>query len=141
MDIFAQAAKVKLRFPSKNGNLSTENLFELPFTQDGRRKEETVSLEELELAATEELKTVSTTGSYVSLKLKKPTAESVKAQLLKLRLDIIKAVIDIRAEENEAKDTEEQTRAHNRKIDALIAKKEENQLENLSVEELRALKK
>lgn len=58
-----------------------------------------------------------------------------------LRLAIVSSVLDTRIKEQEDATSAAETKAHNAKIDAMIAEKQEQQLANLSVEELLAMRK
>lgn len=125
VNLFELATRKKFRFESKAGLLSVEDLWDLPL--DSRTK---ASLNEVAINISRELK--AQTESFVAIAKKDTTNEQ--------KLEIVKYVIDVRLEEAKAI-TEAQDRAAQRaKIDELIAKKKDESLEGLSLEELLAMR-
>lgn len=128
MDIFEQATKQRLRFETPRGFLTTEDLFDLPLTSRSG-----ISLNSI--------------GMPISKKLKDQEVESlvdVAPQTDKvdvLRLKIIKHIINQKKIEILDVEHAEACRSHDRKIDAIIASKKDQALQDLSIEELQALKK
>lgn len=122
---FEQASRLKLRFDSNVGLITVEDLWTLPLTHTSK-----VSLDAIAVALNKELK-----GSEESF-----VTNSKKDELLKLKFDIVKYIIDVRLEENKKKTEEVQRKAKLENIDQLIAQKKNEQLAGMSLEELEALK-
>jgi hypothetical protein len=119
--MFEKAARLKLRFPYK-GNLSTEDLWDL-------------SVEELDVVYTtinHGLKAIKDDGL-----LKKKDAN---AEVMELQLAIVKRVYEVRTQEAEAKVAEKERRAKKKRIDELIAKKQDSELEGKTLDELAAMR-
>jgi hypothetical protein len=125
-NIFEQATRSKLRFDTRIGQLSAENLWELPLSSDRNK----LSLDEIAIELNRALK--GTEESFVS----SPKKDAV----LQLKFDIVKHIIDTRVQEKEAKTAEVQRNSQIQKIDQLIEAKQGEKLANLSVEELQELK-
>lgn len=117
-DLFFNAVKNKYRFPSKRGNLTTEQLFELPFE----------GLDEIysELSAKLE----------AAPKKSLLSPRSVADVELKEKVEIIEAVFAFKAElRDKAKRAQEKSQQKQKLLD-LIEKKKNQALEGLSEEEL-----
>ena len=120
-EIFEKAARQKLRFPYK-GQITAEDLWDL-------------KAEELDLVYTainHGLKAVKDEG----LLKKKDSSVSV----MELQLEILKHIYEVKAEEAEAKIAEKDRREKKRRIEELIAKKQDTELEGKSLEELTAMR-
>jgi len=132
-NIFEQATRLGLRFNLSNGELSTEQLWQLkPSKRANKVVDDLVDYEE-ELQ--DEL------AKFNVSNRRRSSAKSQEQQLLELRLAIVSHILDVReAEADEAK-TIAANKEHNERIKALIAKKQEDKLGDLSVEELQALLK
>jgi len=124
--MFEKASRLKLRFESVVGMLAAEDLWDLPLTSkksaslNGVAKKVNAFLKESE----EE--------SFV-VKTSKPN------ELLQLKLDIVKRVIAVRLEEAEAANKAEERRAKKLRILSLIAKKQDEELGDRSVEDLKKM--
>lgn len=127
-DLFERATRQKLRFETTAGNISVEDIWSLPLSS-GK-----VNLNDLAKALNKEIKTFDE-EDFVN-----KTSNS-KNDDIKLKFDIILHVIKYKTEEAEAKERATLTLEKRRSIQALIEKKESEQLENLSIEELKALAK
>lgn len=123
--MFKQASKLGLRFQTNKGILSVEQLWQLGQTDLSNAikavKKVLVKNDDDELSFLENTKVV-----------------DVENQL---RFDILKDVYLTKKSEAEAIKNEAETKAHNQKILALIAEKQEGKLRNMSEEELRSLLK
>lgn len=126
-NIFEQASRRALRFESKVGLLSVEQLWTLPLTTIGGR----VSLDSLAIELNKELK-----GSEESF-----VAETKKDAVTELKLEVVKHIIGVRVAENKAKTEEKQRTDKLATIDALIAKKRDEAMSELTLDELEELKK
>lgn len=120
-NLFIQASKLQLRFSSSKGLLSTEDLW-------------TLSLRDLDKMA---VKIHSTVSSGSSSFLKNPNRnETAEHKEQKLRLEILKAVIDIKQNENEAKLEKSKTEAQKTFLKDLLQKKKLEEMESLSTEDI-----
>ena len=124
-NIFEKAARSKLRFPSVRGELSVEQLWELPlmakteFDLDSVAKEVNSALREV------------TSESFVQ-------ASSPKQPELELKLEIVKHVIATRqAEKLEASKRAERLAERAKLID-LLGEKHDDELKGLTKEQLKA---
>lgn len=126
MEMFEQAARLKLRFATKLGNLTTEDVFDLPLTSA-----KGVSLDSL----ARELNSVVKAGDEESF----VTTASTASVEDKLKFEIVKHVIAVRLEENETKKNAKAKAEQKQVILNLIAGKKTEALAGKTVEELEAL--
>ena len=127
MSIFKEAAKLKLRFKAK-GNMSVEDLFDLPLTsKDG------VSLNDIAKEIYKNIKEDSGVD-FVGEVIETDRIEELKLQ-------IVKEIIKDKKDDIKRKEESEVKKSHNANIDKLIAVKEAEALSNLSIEDLKALRK
>lgn len=120
MNIFEKATRIRLRFETSRGTLNTEDLWKLPLTE----------LDKLAIALNKQLKEASE-ESFIKTK----TNNTV---LLELRFDIVKHIIDTLLAENEEKKKAADKKAKRDQLLELIAKKENQELEGKSLEELKS---
>jgi hypothetical protein len=125
-NIFEQAVRQKLRFTTPVGQLTVEDLWTLPLTA----RSDKPSLDALAVGLDRELKGAE--ESFVST--------TKKDAIVQLKFDLVKYIITVRMQENEAKTNEVKRQAQIRKIDELIASKEDAKLADMSADELRQLK-
>ena len=119
--MYKEALQKKLRFKTNKGMISTEDLFDL-------------SLQNLDTLA---------------LMLDKKISEAPKKSFIEelpaeenddeLRFNIVKDVINVKLKARKDNINKAQIDARNKRIAELIAKKEDEVLENKSIEELRAM--
>lgn len=121
--IFEQASRLKLRFSflNRGGVFSTEDLWEL-------------KLEDLNALAKELSKAVKETEEEDFIKA---STTSRANQLLNLRFEIVKSVINTKLEERDAKKEAAAKASRKALLADLIAKKEHTDLESKSIEELK----
>ena len=124
--MFEKSSRLKLRFESVLGVLSSEDLWDLPLTSRN-----SASLDNIAKGINRRLKD-SAEESFV-VEASKPN------RVLKLKLDIVKRVIAIKVEENEAAKKAGELREKKQKILALIAKKKDEDLGEQSVEDLQKM--
>jgi hypothetical protein len=127
MNIFERASRAKLRFPSSVGDLTTEQLWDLPLTA----KNERPNLDFLARAIFSELKSLDE-GSFVTLK---PDPRKID---LELRLDILKHVIAAKLEDKAAAEKAAENAERKRKLLSALASKEEAELAGMSKEQIEA---
>ena len=126
MSQFEKASRVKLRFGTSLGQLSIEDLWDLPLTSVRK-----VSLNSIaqgvhrEIQESSEINFVASSGGVNTT--------------LQLKMDIVKHIIEVRVGENEAKSNQLAKTQRNERIQELIANKKDEELSNQSVEDLEKL--
>ena len=123
--LFVEATRAQYRFETKVGLVTEEDLWNLPLTSTTK-----ANLDDVAIKLSRELK--ATDESFVARK-------SVKNTELENKLEIVKYVIQVRQEENAAKLAEANKAAQREKLKELIAKKEDESLSSLSLDELKAM--
>lgn len=121
MNQFIQASKMKLRFNTPKGLLSTEQLWDLTLV------DLTTSIK-----ASKKLlnKTEDNDLSFLEI------TTTVADQTEQLRFEILKEVYLTKKADNEAIRTAKENKEHNQKIMQLIEQKKDDKLSGLSIEEL-----
>lgn len=127
MTIFEQAARDKLRFASSVGDLTTEQLWDLPLTAKGERPD----LDRIARATHAELKDIAE-GSFVDL------TPDPRKDALELKLEILKHVIAAKLAEREAAKKSAENAERKRRLLSSLAAKEEQTLLGMSREEIEA---
>ena len=124
--MFEKASRLKIRFDSARGQMSDKELWEIPLTsKDG------FSVDEIAKSLNRELKS-DEDESFVSKKSK-------TNEVLQLKFDIVKHVIKVRLDEAEVASQVKEVKEKKQKIMAIIAKKEDETLESVSIEKLREM--
>lgn len=124
MEQFVTASRLKVRFETAKGLLTVEDLWDLPLDR-GR-----VNLDDLAIALSRELK--GDTESFVN---KTKTANTE----LKVKLDVIVHVIETRLKEQEEAAHARMRLEKKQQILEIIARKENKDLEEKSLDELKGL--
>lgn len=120
-NLFEQATRQKLRFESTAGLLSVEDLWVLPLESANKPNLDAIAVElNRQLKGTDE--------SFVST--------GKKNKVLDLKFEIVKYIIEVRVAENTARLEESARLAKRTKLAELIARKQDQSLENMSLEEL-----
>lgn len=130
INIFAVATRRKLRFPI-SGSISVEDVWDLPLKSKRDHGADLDKLAQILDAEVEKLPRRSFVDEEVQ------TSENSEVLL---KLEIVKAIIATKKEEAASKQAEVVNAAKLRDLDALIARKKDAALENLSVEELEKLR-
>lgn len=125
--MFEKAARLKLRFDSPAGQLSVEDLWDLPLTSPAKK----ANLDDLAIHLDKELKET-TTSSFV----KKTTKSN---DVMKLKFDIVLKVIEAKQAEAEAADLKRTNAERKQRLLELVAQKQDEALKGKSVEELQQL--
>ena len=125
--LFVAASRAKYRFNSVAGNLSVEDLWDLPLT-DSRR----ANLDDIAKALNRQVKETSDEVSFVR------PAVSASTEL-KAKFDLVLFVIKTKMEERDATKALADKQANKQKIMALIDQKKDEALAGKSAEELQAL--
>lgn len=129
MNIFELATRQKLRFASAKGDLTTEQLWDLPLLISSPTRDVKVDLDTLARSINHELK-AQAEESFVSTK-----ANPLKAQL-ELKLEIIKHIIADRLAAAEKAKKASDNRAERERLMDVLKRKQDQELENLSPEEI-----
>lgn len=123
--IFEQATKQKLRFLTQKGELSTETLWELPL-----QSRSSINLDDLAKQVNARLKS-SDVESFVT--------DNVNANADdKLRLDILKHIINAKLKERDARRDAIETAERKKVLLAALANKQSENIQNLSEEDIKA---
>lgn len=126
--MFEQALRLKLRFPSPQGNLTVEDLWDLPLTST---RPNTANLNNIAKAVSRLLKAESE-EDFVN-------PRSGANETLQLSLDIVKHIIAVRQAENEATRLRAERTEKKAKLLELIARKQDQALEGKPLEELQEM--
>lgn len=124
--MFEKASRLNLRFDTQAGNLTVEDLWDLPLIS--RRGE---SLDNMYKVLNREVKA----GTEESLVTEQVATNTV----LNLKFDIVKHVITVKLAEQTARQKEAETKAKKEQILAIIADKQDDELKGKGVDELKAL--
>ena len=124
--IFEQAARLKLRFSTSQGQLSTEDLWDLPLTHTKQPH-----LDSIAITLAGKLNQA-TQLSFVDPK-------STANDLLKLKFDIVKHIIDVKLQERKDKENEKQKHAKRELIMQIIESKQTEDLKGKSMEDLKKM--
>jgi hypothetical protein len=125
--MFEKAARLKLRFSTPSGELSAEDLWDVPLTARAGK----TNLDDLARALHQQIEQAPTV-SFVK------KSEPVSA-IPQLKFDIVLHIIKMKMTEDEAAAKAKDTRERKQQIMAIIAQKQTEQLANSSIEELQAL--
>lgn len=123
-NMFEYATRAKLRFPSIKGELTVEQLWDLPL-----QAKTAFDLDNTARAVNAELKSV-TEDSFVATKPNPAKAD------LEIKLELVKHIISVRMAENEAARNALARKAEKEKLMGLLEKKQDAALESLSTEEI-----
>lgn len=118
---FLKASRVGLRFVTRSGHVSTEDLWALSLKD----------LDAIAVAIDARLKATSTSFLENAATRSKENAED------ELRLNILKAIIEIRQDENRAKRTAAENATQKAFLEDLLARKVTKNLEELPEDEIR----
>lgn len=119
--MYKKASKLKLRFSTSKGNLSTEDLWDL-------------SLEQLDAIAVKLDEQIEKSPRKSFIK----TVSKVN-ETLELKFAIVKDVIDTKMAEQAARENQQAKSAQRQKLLELIAEKEDSELKGKSTDELRKM--
>jgi len=123
--LFELALRGKFRFDSVRGELTTEDLFQLPLTSRNG-----LDLDNVAKAVNAELKEMGE-ESFVEVVSPRKTE-------LEYKLEIVKYIIKMRKDENAAKLEFAKRKQEIEKIESLLERKSEEALSSLSEEELKS---
>lgn len=124
MNIFEQSLREKVRFNSNKGDLTTEQLWDLPLTSKS-----SLDLDTLERGVNSELKDMQE-ESYVN---PKPNAQK---RVLELKLAILRHVIDSKLAEAVEAEKYALRLTEKKRLLQILSKKQDEKLDALSVEDI-----
>lgn len=124
---FEKAIRNKFRFPSAKGELSVEQLWDLPLLV----KTQGIDLNSVAVALNNELKTLGE-ESFVE------TGSNPKRALVSDKLDIVKYIIGVKQREKDAAEKRQQTSQQIADLENLLHNKKKDALQNLSEAEIEA---
>jgi hypothetical protein len=128
-NIFEVASRAKLRFTTSKGELSVEDLWDLPLQHPTK-----VNLDSIALELDTALKAQQgATTSFV-----KP-ATKTKLDVTQLKFDVVKHVIDVLVAERDTREQAAARSAKKQELIAALAEAEGNALKSKSPEELRKM--
>ena len=128
MDMFEKATRGKYRFPTSVGMVTMEDLYDLPLTSN---KHNHPNLNDIAKSLNRRLKTEGE-EDFVN-----PEVEVNRE--LKVCFEIVKHVIEVKLRERDAAEKAQETRAKKSRILEILAKKQDQELEGKSEDELRSL--
>lgn len=125
--MFEQATKLKLRFTTKAGNITVEDLWDIPLLNG----EDRISLDNIAKALNKQIKEEGE-ESFV-------TKKSNAGEILQLKFDIVKHIISKKLAEKEEKEAEMVRKVKRENIANIIAAKENKSLEKESLTSLKRM--
>ena len=127
MSIFKQASKEQLRFETSRGQLSVEQLWDLKMTP----------LATLIKFLKGKLSVTDTADDLAFLE----TTATATDKTLQLKFDVAKAIYVDKKEQRDTIRNKAVDKEHNAKIDALIAQRQDKDLEGMTIKQLEAMRK
>ncbi|MFA5670265.1 MAG: hypothetical protein WC967_13565 [Balneolaceae bacterium] len=118
--MFEQASKLKLRYKVANGTISTEDLWDLSLE----------SLDKIARSLHRELREEEEVSFITS------AVQQAITNLNELRFGIVKHIIEVKLAAREAKKVKEQAAAKKETIKRILAAKQDETLQNMSIEDL-----
>jgi phosphopantothenoylcysteine synthetase/decarboxylase len=123
-NLFELASRKKFRFASKKGELTVEQLWDLPLTASNQ-----IDLENVARAANQELKDANE-ESFVA------TSRNPAKVILEQKLELVKHIIVIRLAEQEKAKQKQANAAERKRLIEIRAKKQDQELEGMSKEDI-----
>lgn len=125
--MFEKASRLKLRFDTNKGQITIEDLWELPLTSKTGR----ANLDDIARDLHRQLKN----DSDVSFVVKERKSDTT----VQLKFDIVKHIIDVRLAESEAQAKARENSEKKQRILQLIADKQDEELKGKSLDDLKAM--
>ena len=125
--MFDKAFRQKLRFESSMGQLSVEDLWDLPLTARSGK----ANLDDIAKELHHQLKN----GDDISFVIQSKKSD----ETIQLKFDIVKHIIDVRLAEQSAAETLRSNKEKKQQLLAIIAQKENEGLMNTSLDELKKM--
>lgn len=127
--LFEKAARLKLRFDTPRGQITVEDLWDLPLTSGTNKP----NLDDIAKAAHREVRNSAETESFVT------PASSAGNDVLQLKFELVKHIIDVRIAERNAAAEATKRRETKQRILEIVAGKEDEALRGKTLEELKAM--
>lgn len=124
-NVFAEAARRKLRFTAPNGLLTVEDLFDLPLESAANR----ANLDDLAVGLDRQIKASEGSQSFVRKRAKADDEAQIK-------LEIVKFVIDAKLAARDAAEKRAANRELKQNLLAIVSRKQNAALEEMPVEDL-----
>lgn len=128
--MFEKASRLKVRFETPVGLIQTEDLWDIPLLPPKGRGNNGVNLDDIAKGLNKELRE-DNVESFV-LQKNEPDEELV------VKFEVVKRIIQVRLEDQKAAEKAAENKRKKEQILAIIAKKQDEELEGKSLEELRA---
>ena len=125
--MFDKAFRQKLRFESSMGQLSVEDLWDLPLTARSGK----ANLDDIAKELHHQLKN----GDDISFVIQSKKSD----ETIQLKFDIVKHIIDVRLAEQSAAETLRSNKEKKQQLLAIISQKENEGLMNTSLDELKKM--
>lgn len=122
---FEKAIRNKYRFNTNRGNITVEDLWDIPLTS----RTTGVSLDDIAKELYKQLQNSQDTSFVVT--------KSSKNTVLEDKLELVKYIIKVRIEEKEKAENIAAKKAEKEKLLEIIAEKENDELKNMDIEELK----
>jgi hypothetical protein len=123
-NLFELASRNKFRFASTKGELTAEQLWDIPLTASNK-----VDLENIAQAANQELKAASE-ESFVELN------RNPAKVILEQKLELVKHIIAVRLDDQEKALKKQANAIERKRLIEILAKKQDQELEGMSKEEI-----
>jgi hypothetical protein len=130
VNIFEQGTRKGLRFSTDRGQLTIEDLWDLPLT--GRTSNS--NLDDIARGLHKQIKASADEVSFVA-----PTTGQGTNEELQLKFDVVKHIIDVRVAERDAAKEAAARREQKQRLLEIIDRKQGQALEGKSLEELTAM--
>lgn len=127
--MFEKATRQKVRFDTSRGQITVEDLWDLPLTSTTSKP----NLDDIAKGLHRELRSSAETASFVT-----PAANTGNEEL-QLKFDVVKHVIDVRVAERNAASEATKRRETKQRILEIVQMKEDESLRGKSLEELKAM--
>jgi hypothetical protein len=125
--MFEKASRLKVRFDSGKGQLTIEDLWDLPLTSNANR----ANLDDIARGLHKQLKN----DDDVSFVIKDKKSDTT----VQLKFDIVKHIIEIRLAEDEARSKAHENSVKKQSILQLIAERQNEELKGKSLDDLKAM--
>ena len=131
VNIFEQATRLDLLFQLPVGELNIQSLWKLkPVKRNGKLVDD---LADYEIELKEQL------SKFSQVRRRGSVAKTNEQELLELQLAIVSHILDVKDAEAQSAKEEAAKKVHNEKIRAIMARKQDDKYEGLSIEELEGL--
>lgn len=129
MNIFETAARKKYRYPSAKGELTTEQLWDLPLVVNSPTRDVKVDLDTIARGVNAELRSVAE-ESFI------PTKPDPRQGDLEVKLEILKHIIGVKMKEADDRKAAAERAAKRTKLLEALASKEDQALASMSKDDI-----